>query len=942
MKNNLAGLFAAGLLCVGIITQVVHAQERKPVRILLASALEDCPMNPPAVFWQLELSGDHKIVEVVEAGNSLGRLDFYPEQKKALLWMHDKGGAGHLTVIDFNASSEPEMPSAKKYAIPYSPVFAGHLGEDENGIFYISRSTGEYDYNIFTCRGNESEFVFSGNNVEWHNIVKNATARRSDPLHMVYNAETDAIAVRFGPKLVPFGSFVIPEDLRDSIKLIPLDDPKSLGGSLIANTGKYMYFSARGMNLDSPTRWIFDKAAKVWHMPGKVSGNFPGNLCRLVLGDDLMAHQYLTQGSAPYEFAPTGEYTFFSVPSLDILFDVLIDSEAIILHLDGERIIYRIGHAIWIGEIERLGIQNIRKLAENEMFEHAHWAMPIDADFTASPIRTKIVTLRDGTRYMDLDDFGHARNAVEELFAIPFPGEVIETDAPAIAPSWPPPGGELQGWRRRPLESRQPGNADPPWLFFENRSMKCGLSAMAKPLRAALALTCLAVLAHGQESSGRAAYILVNGQEFDKWEAPLPAYPVPVLFFKLEAGLRQESDFGLLAAYDVIGHRRIQLLPEKRALVVWKDGINEAIVADLAHLADLSESPSFCVPYDSSYVVWNMESDEPFFVSNALDIGEYSTKFHFRASGEGHALDAAPFKWDNALISSQPRHAKNKGPSFRIVYDGTRHDLARHAGFTLFPLAEIYPDEVKYDLSKIADSGLRHNYVAALSRNDARQRILIHTPPGPANRKIYAYDFIEKKWNAVLIPANTVVSNSGSWLCMSEYDPDKSEPGLPPAYTGENIFYHLPELNGNFRWKSNPDWEVLTIDDGYMLYRMDDEIWGAEISHAGIRENRLLAKSEYIRGIHWALRLDSEEHFNKPTEWPDENKAPVALFPASWKGYYIKSACTAVARASPDTASDSSQKGIMSTDAKAAFHSRARRGIDADARPPGATASTEE
>jgi hypothetical protein len=382
---------------------------------------------------------------------------------------------------------------------------------------------------------------------------------------------------------------------------------------------------------------------------------------------------------------------------------------------------------------------------------------------------------------------------------------------------------------------------------------------------------------YGEVAADNSMYILINSQEFEKWVAPLPDYSVPVLIFGMMGDPQQEVRTELLEAIDVTGHRRLQLLKETKELVIWQMADESVFVLRLSDIGKGTWQKKIKAS-DFTFVAQNAAGPEMFLVPTTLANGEYDMEI--LSPPTGSERQKIIFEWDNAVISAKPRYALDNGPYFGIVYDKVKSQLAHYCGRLRFSLSGDYPEQLLRALSEVSPKK-QYEQAAALTRNDGGQRIVLHSLPNGQERVAFAYDFARKKWNSMIFETKMSVHNNGSWLCLSEFDRDLALAKGEIVYTGENIFYSLPELKEKFSWKSHPKWEMLTIENSFLLYRIEDEIWGADINDHGIQNNRLLGKKPYFRGVHWAIRMP--QNYLVATNTAEPKK----LFPASKSGYFI-------------------------------------------------------
>ena len=410
------------------------------------------------------------------------------------------------------------------------------------------------------------------------------------------------------------------------------------------------------------------------------------------------------------------------------------------------------------------------------------------------------------------------------------------------------------------------------------------------------------------------AYMLINLQEMDKCEAPLPQYPLPVLFL----AFREQKGQGSLSAFhclEVFGHRRMKL-SASRQILLWSgfsyekgDKSLELRLLEMERdwkirelsMLRLAENTSW-LAFDYSYVLKD-GNGTLFIVNPALKDGE-----HFaRALLGDKVMDIKDFHWDNVLIAPSPRKSLFYNFSFHVRHNAMLKALVAYArGFSY--VVEQYPSDL---LDKLMQSNGQNRDYAVFHVNDANGKVMELIRFGQDRPNIlYSISPSDSRWHSLEKEAFNKTSTAWPWLMLSkQIDPkerygedtiitedDKVSTRLSKftsiercgetIYTGENSFYSLPDLQFRFRWNTDPEWELLTIDGETMLYRIRDELWCAEITLSGIRGERLLVRSEYLRGVHWAVKMGEDGFGTSPP-------CDVKLYPAPrpgrlpFDGYYV-------------------------------------------------------
>ncbi|MBR0457606.1 MAG: hypothetical protein IJJ26_00060 [Victivallales bacterium] len=194
--------------------------------------------------------------------------------------------------------------------------------------------------------------------------------------------------------------------------------------------------------------------------------------------------------------------------------------------------------------------------------------------------------------------------------------------------------------------------------------------------------------------------------------------------------------------------------------------------------------------------------------------------------------------------------------------------MAKFCGKKHYLLSGNYPQELIDILSPLSIE-VQWRYSASVRRNDKGQRLMQVYLPEKRERIVFAYDAVNRKWNSLRF-SRMGCYDLDDWLFLM-----KTEKGQTQC---ENIFYSLPDLRERFRWRSPSEWELLSMEGGYMLYRVGDGIWGAEYDEGGVKESRLLASAPYLRGIHWSLRVPAGS-LGDSSQWQEPRLYPAQLPP---------------------------------------------------------------
>ncbi len=369
----------------------------------------------------------------------------------------------------------------------------------------------------------------------------------------------------------------------------------------------------------------------------------------------------------------------------------------------------------------------------------------------------------------------------------------------------------------------------------------------------------------GEGTKDNLLFVLVNGQEVEKGIAK---DPMPVLLFGLNIG-ENSNQLHLLGSLEPPrqGLRRVRLLRESGVLLIWYFMDKKATAVYLSQYGGLGWKTRQ-IEWNSigPYIARNSKDDKFFLVDDEQENGKVQAK---PINYEPNVLCSLDFDWDHIVIPSNPYYAIERNPSFLIVYDKESSHLAKFSGKKLFPLYADYPQKLVELLSGLELKKQLKKYNVLLVRNDKGQRLIECYNWETKEWILFAFDFEKKIWRSLTFSGMSSI-DIDSWLCLRRKNAEK---GVDFC---DNIFYSLPDLRECFRWKSPPDWELLSMEDGLMLYRIDDGIWCADYGNSGISNCRVLAKAPYLRGVHWAMRLPSGSLGN-PLMWQPFKLCPAKL-----------------------------------------------------------------
>jgi hypothetical protein len=118
---------------------------------------------------------------------------------------------------------------------------------------------------------------------------------------------------------------------------------------------------------------------------------------------------------------------------------------------------------------------------------------------------------------------------------------------------------------------------------------------------------------------------------------------------------------------------------------------------------------------------------------------------------------------------------------------------------------------------------------------------------------VFLYDKTQQTWSHLAVEG--IVSHiqvCDEWVVIQQAFPNPDDLTAPAIPTDRYTFSHL-DSGEQFVWQADSQTEVLGIWENTMLYRVEDQLFEAEIVEAEVSEGRLVAQDPAIQHVHWAF-----------------------------------------------------------------------------------------